>query len=158
MPVLAVFVLIPLIEIAGFVLIGPYLGVGGTLAFVVLSAVLGTSLLRSEGLATLRRLQSNIAAGATPVPAALDGACRIVAALLLVVPGFFSSAAGLLLLLPPVRRLVVRHLRAKVGPQGSVVWQFRRGGSSRVIIESADYHEIVDRPPALPPEPRDRRL
>ena len=154
MPVLTLLLLLPLIEIAGFVVIGPYLGVGGTLVFVVLSAMLGVSLLRTEGLGTLRRLQRSIAAGATPIPAALDGACRMVAALLLIVPGFVSSAAGLLLLLPPVRRLVVAHLGARVDRAGGVAWRFHRGASSTVIIES-EFHEVGPTGPALPPRDRD---
>ena len=157
MPLLSLFVLVPLIEIAGFVLIGPYLGVVGTLAFVVASTAIGLWRLRLEGLSTLRRLQRSIAAGATPVPAALDGACRIVASLLLVVPGFFSTAAGLLLFLPPVRRLVVKHLRAKVGPDGGVAWRFHRGASSTVIIET-DYQEVDPVGRALPRRERDRPL
>jgi UPF0716 protein FxsA len=152
MPVLKLLALLPLIEIAGFVLIGPYLGVGGTLAFVVLSTILGLSLLRTEGLGALQRLQRSIAAGATPIPAALDGACRIVAALLFVVPGFFSSALGLLLLLPPVRHALVRHLRAKVEPDGAVTWRFDRAASNTIIIE-ADFEEVSPPKRRLPPLP-----
>jgi UPF0716 protein FxsA len=149
MAVLKLLLILPLIEIAGFVVIGPYLGVVGTIAFVVLSTFLGLSLLRNEGVSALRRLQRSIASGATPVPAALDGACRIVAALLLVVPGFISSALGALLFVPPIRRMLVRHLRARVEPNGAVVWRFDRTGSTRIIID-ADYQEIRPAPQKLP--------
>src|SRR5271156_3569723 len=98
MPILLALLLAPFIEIAGFVWLGPYLGVAGTLAFVLVSAFIGLSLLRSQGLAALTRLQREIDTGSAPLQAALDGALRIIAALLMIVPGFFSTALGLILL------------------------------------------------------------
>src|SRR5579862_1707378 len=141
MRLLTLLILLPLIEIAGFVAIGPYLGVSGTLAFVIASALIGSWRLRREGIGMLRRLQISIAAGATPVPAALDSACRIVASLLLIVPGFISSAVGLLLFLPPVRRIVVHHLGVRIMPGGGMSWHFHRKTASTVVIET-DYREI----------------
>jgi UPF0716 protein FxsA len=155
MPIFYMLLALPLIEIAGFVLIGPYLGVSGTLAFVLASSIIGLALLRRSGLGTLRRLQRSVAAGATPVPAALDGACRIIADVLLVLPGFVSTAVGLVLLLPPVRREIVRHLGARIQPGGGVVWQFRRGASKTVIIET-EYHEVGEAASELPPYRRDQ--
>ena len=154
MPILIAFLLLPLVEIVGFVVLGPYLGVSGTLTFVLASMVLGASLLRNEGLGLLRRLQHSIASGATPVPAALDGACRIIAALLLIVPGFFSTVAGLLLLVPPLRRLVVQHLRARVRGDGGVSWRFGRAASTTLVID-ADYQEVGESRGALPPRRHD---
>src|SRR5271168_620490 len=103
MPVMILLLLWPLIEIAGFAWIGGAIGVGPTLAFVLLSGLIGLSLLRQAGLTTLMRLRASVEAGQTPMPAALDGAWRIFAGFLMVVPGFFSSALALLLLVPPVR-------------------------------------------------------
>ncbi len=91
MPTLIVLLGWPLLEIAGFVWIGPYLGVAGTVAFVVTSAIVGMALLRREGIGLLMRIRRDVAARVVPVPTAVDGACRIAAALLLVVPGFFST-------------------------------------------------------------------
>src|ERR1700733_13824399 len=104
MSILVLLLLWPLIEIAGFAWIGGMIGVGPTIGFVLVSGLLGLALLREAGLATLMRLRASLEAGKTPVPAALDGAGRILGALLLVVPGFFSSAIGTLLLIPPLRR------------------------------------------------------
>jgi UPF0716 protein FxsA len=106
MPILMILLLWPLLEIAGFAWIGGAIGVLPTLAFVILSVLAGLSVLRAAGLGTLMRLRAAARTGATPIPAALNGAWRIVAGFLLVVPGFFSSALAVLLLVPPVQRLL----------------------------------------------------
>jgi UPF0716 protein FxsA len=145
MPIIYGLLLAPFLEIAGFVWLGPYLGVAGTLAFVIASAMLGLSLLRTQGVVTLMRLKQDLETGAAPVPAALDAAARIVAALLLIVPGFFSSTLGLLLLVPPVRALVTRFLGRRV--EAGTVWAVR---TNPRIIEG-DYREVAVEPVELPP-------
>jgi UPF0716 protein FxsA len=123
MSILVLLLLWPLIEIAGFAWIGGMIGVGPTIGFVLVSGLLGLALLREAGLATLMRLRASLEAGKTPVPAALDGAGRILGGLLLVVPGFFSSAIGVLLLIPPLRRLLT----------GLIARRLQEGGSIRVV-------------------------
>lgn len=140
---------LPLIEIAGFVLIGPYLGVGGTLAEIVLTGMLGMAVIRRQGFETLIRLRTTAQSGETPLPVLVDGGARVLAGLLLAVPGFFTDAIGLLLLIPPVRRLAVA---------GALRWLARAGarvrttpsGDARTVIET-DY-EIVER--EVPPDRR----
>jgi UPF0716 protein FxsA len=119
MPVIILLLLWPLVEIVGFVWIGGAIGVGPTIVFVLLSGLLGLSLLRRAGIATLQRFRAGLETGETPVPAALDGAWRMLAGLLFVVPGFFSSGLALLLLLPPVRDLLTA-LAARLVRTGTV--------------------------------------
>ncbi len=148
MPILLALLLAPFIEIAGFVWLGPYLGVAGTLAFVLISAFIGLSLLRSQGLAALTRLQREVDSGSAPLPAALDGALRIIAALLLIVPGFFSTALGLILLVPPIRAAAVAGAERRIAAGGSV-WIVRTGGPRKPdpgVIEG-DFREVPTEPP-----------
>ena len=51
------FLIVPLIEIALFIQIGGIIGLGWTLLIVILTAILGTILVRSQGLAVLNRLR-----------------------------------------------------------------------------------------------------
>ncbi len=51
------FLLVPLIEIALFIQIGGIIGLGWTLAIVILTAILGTLLVRSQGLAVMNQLR-----------------------------------------------------------------------------------------------------
>lgn len=140
---------LPLIEIAGFVLIGPYLGVGGTLAEIILTGMLGMAVIRRQGFETLVRLRAATQAGETPLPVAVDGGARVLAGLLLTVPGFFTDAIGLLLLIPPLRRLAVAWALRWLARSGARVQTRGPGQPSRVI--ETDY-EIVER--EVPPDRR----
>ena len=140
---------LPLIEIAGFVLIGPYLGVGGTLAEIILTGMLGMAVIRRQGFETLTRLRAATQAGETPLPVAVDGGARVLAGLLLTVPGFFTDAIGLLLLVPPLRRLAVTWMLRRLARAGAQV-RTARPADGRTVIET-DY-EIVER--EVPPDRR----
>jgi UPF0716 protein FxsA len=159
MPVLSLLLLWPLIEIAGFAWIGGMIGAGPTVAFVLASGLLGLSLLREAGPATLLRLRDRIEAGETPLPAALDGAWRILAGLLLALPGFFSSAAGLLLLLPPIRHLLTAKVARRLEQGGDIrIVRFgggfgpgaARGPRESTVIEG-EYKELPPDRPELSP-------
>ena len=131
---LAAFIGVPLVEIAVFIQVGGWIGLGWTLTLVVLTAVLGTWQLRAQGLATLLRAREQIDRGALPARELFDGACLLVAGALLLTPGFVTDATGFLLFLPPVRdllrELLARYVRtsmethifvdgAEVGPEGA---------------------------------------
>ena len=59
--ILLAFIVVPLGEIAVFLQIGDVIGLWWTLAVVVATAIGGTLMLRSQGLATLHRAQAHIA-------------------------------------------------------------------------------------------------
>ena len=111
---LAAFILVPLIEIGLFIEIGGWLGLWPTLGLIVLTAIVGTALLRHQGLATLRRAQSQLDAGHLPAKELFDGVCLLVAGLLLLTPGFFTDAVGFALLLPPLRAALRVYLAKHV--------------------------------------------
>lgn len=121
---LAAFIGVPLIEIAVFIEVGGRIGLWPTLAIIILTAVVGTFLLRLQGLMTLRRAQQALDRGELPLKEVFDGACLLVAGVLLLTPGFITDAMGVLLFLPGVRallrRLLAHRLRVHVagGPAG----------------------------------------
>lgn len=98
--------LLPLVEIALFIVVGKALGVWLTLLGVVLSTVAGLLVLRWLGFAMLGDIRTQMNRRQLPGQAAADAMMMGVAAMLLIVPGYFTSAIGLLLLLPPVRGLI----------------------------------------------------
>ncbi|MBD3763976.1 MAG: FxsA family protein [Rhodobacterales bacterium] len=97
-------ILWPLVEIALFVTLGARLGLFGTLAVVLGTAVLGVALIRRQGAVTPATLRARMAAGADPGNALADGALIVLAGVLLVLPGFLTDALGGLLLIGPLRR------------------------------------------------------
>ncbi len=111
-------VAVPIIEIGLFIQVGGWLGLWPTLAIVILTAAIGTVLLRAQGLAALGELQRRLGAGEDPSATLAHGAMILVAGVLLLTPGFFTDAVGFLLLTPPVRaagiRLAVRFARARM--------------------------------------------
>ena len=108
--VLALFIAVPLLEIAVFIKVGGFLGLGWTLFLVVLTALIGTYLLRRQGIATLRRAQETMARNEMPIRELFDGACLLVGGLLLLTPGFVTDSLGALLLLPFFREFLRRML------------------------------------------------
>ena len=109
-----ILVAVPIIDIALFIEIGGALGLWPTLGIVVLTAFIGTVLLRSQGFAALAGLQNKIQAGEDPTGALAHGALILVAGIVLLTPGFFTDAVGFLLLVPPVRAAVIRFLAKRI--------------------------------------------
>lgn len=107
-------IILPLIEIAGFVLVGRQIGVLATIGLVVLSAIVGAALMRLQGLSLLTRLRRELDAGKDPGRDLAHGVMILLAGALLILPGFVTDIAGLLLFLPLVRDLAWRFLRRRV--------------------------------------------
>jgi UPF0716 protein FxsA len=96
----------PLAEIAGFVLVGRAFGLWATLGLVIGTAVLGTLLLRSQGMHILKKISTEGREGRVPGQALVDGAMIVVAGIMLLLPGFLTDIIGLALFIPYVRRLI----------------------------------------------------
>jgi len=116
--------LLPLAEIAGFVVVGQMVGVWGTLGLVLLSCLAGLILLRLQGLQMLRRLTEEGRDGRVPGDAIVQGAMIVVAAVLLLIPGFITDIIGIALFIPSIRRLL---------------WSFI--GRRFVVVNAASYTE-----------------
>jgi UPF0716 protein FxsA len=109
----AIFLLIPLIEVGLFIVVGQHIGVLDTLLLCVLSAVVGSFLLRQQGMQTLLSVTKSLDRGQLPMNELFDGVCLAIAGALMVTPGFFTDAIGFSLLIPPVRhalrKVLVKH-------------------------------------------------
>ena len=110
----AAFLAVPLIEIALFIQIGGLIGLWPTLAVVVLTAALGTALVRAQGRLAMNDLRRSFSALEDPSEPLAHGAMILVAGVLLLTPGFFTDAVGFALLAPPVRRAVLAWARKRV--------------------------------------------
>lgn len=104
----------PLLEIAGFILVGRAIGVLPTLGLVILAVIVGAVLLRQQGLSMLNRMRTNMGTGTLPGQTLFDGMVLAVAALLLIIPGFFGDIIALVLLVPPVRSWLYKSLTARM--------------------------------------------
>ena len=124
---LPIFVfLMPLAEIAGFIVVGKLIGVWATLGLVILSVVLGAMLLRIQGIGILQRISAESRNGGDPGREMVHGAMIVVPAIFLMLPGFISDIIGLLLFIPAVRDLAWTMLRKRIVVVGNSR-AFRRG-------------------------------
>jgi len=114
--------IIPFAEIYLLLLVGGIIGVLPTIFLVVLTAVLGTYLLKQQGLATFKRFQESLAQGAIPAYEMVEGPIILVGGALLLTPGFFTDALGFACLIPNVRRKIAQYVIENylVQPDGSV--------------------------------------
>ncbi len=108
-----VLVGVPIIEIGLFIQLGGFLGLWPTLGIVVLTALLGTLLLRTQGLSTLEELKRTAETGQSPAGPMANGALILVAGLLLLTPGFFTDGIGFLLMVPPFRALLIKWIATR---------------------------------------------
>ena len=108
------FIAIPLIEIGLFLQLGSLIGLWPTLFTVILTAILGTMLVRTQGLAAIRNLQSSFSRLENPSKHLADGALILISGALLLTPGFLTDTIGFAFLIPAVRLAVYRHLRHKI--------------------------------------------
>lgn len=126
--ILLAFLCIPIAEIAVFIKAGQIIGLGWTLAVVVLTAMIGTALLRRQGLKVLTQTQQKLDRGELPVGELFDGICLLIAGALLLTPGFITDCVGFALFIPPVRRLLGTF----------VLSRFLKSGSSRVWVNGEE--------------------
>jgi UPF0716 protein FxsA len=126
---LALFVIVPLVDLAILVRLGQALGFWPTIGLVVATGTVGAFLARSQGLAVLRGIRTELSVGQVPSTRLLDGVMVLVGGALLLTPGLLTDLAGFLLLLPfsraPLRAVLRRRAEAMVR-SGTTTFLVRR--------------------------------
>ena len=137
------FVVVPIIEITLFLKVGSLIGIPATIGLVLLTAIAGTLLVRSQGLEVLSKIRTSVERGEAPVEALVQGACVLAAGLLLLTPGFATDSLGFALLVPPIRTFIVQKAWKVIEPHivtatvRQTTWRQETRGSSRsaTVIE-----------------------
>jgi UPF0716 protein FxsA len=111
---LILFIGVPIIEIGLFIQVGDMLGLWPTIGLVLLTAFVGASLVRSQGLQTLMSVQNRLRHGELPAQQILEGVMLAVSGVLLLTPGFMTDAMGMVVLLPGPRAILAKYLMTKV--------------------------------------------
>jgi UPF0716 protein FxsA len=158
---------LPLVEIAILIKVGGWLGFWPVLLIVILTAVLGSAVVRQRGLSVFSRIFAEIEAGRSGLEPMFDSLLAVTAGIFLILPGLSTDCLGLLLLMPPVRKLVARlvlpHVAAS-SADGTRIFEgrFKRrspdgsaapeANSGPIVIEG-DY-ERLDEPSVDPHSPR----
>ncbi|MEM7567492.1 MAG: FxsA family protein [Pseudomonadota bacterium] len=145
--ILPAILLLPLVEIAGFVWIGGWLGIWGTLLWTLMAALIGLRLLSRESVGALRKAEEALRGGRSPAVNAADAALAALAGFMLLIPGFFTDAVGLALALRPVRLWIAARAAGRFG-----LARAKRSRPGTVELEMGEYRDVsrdpVRRPPA----------
>jgi UPF0716 protein FxsA len=104
----ALFILVPIAELAVIIQVGQAIGVWWTILLLIADSILGSLLMRSQGRAAWRRFNAAVREGRVPAREVADGVMVIFGGALLLTPGFITDVVGLLFLLPPTRALIRR--------------------------------------------------
>ena len=148
---LLAFIAVPLIEIALFIQVGGAIGLWSTLGIVVLTALLGTYLVRQQGTMAISQLRSQISNVEDPTETLVHGAMILFSGALLLTPGFFTDAFGFALLVPAFRSAMFNAIRKR-----AVVHSFAQdphrqhpGHGSRPAdsgVIDGDYEDVTPEP------------
>ena len=135
---IAIFVLIPIIEISLFIEIGSIIGSLYTIMLIFLTAIVGVFFVRQQGINTFQKLATQLQNLEAPVQTMFEGLVILISGILLITPGFFTDALGFLGLIPISRiifiKLVASYMLSRYGNQNN---------QNDSTIEG-DYFEIDD--------------
>ncbi len=120
---IALFILIPIIEISLFIEIGSIIGSFYTIILIFVTAVVGIFFVRQQGMSTFQKLAYQLQSLETPVQTMFEGLVILISGILLITPGFFTDALGFLGLIPFSRiifiKLVASYILSRYGNQNN---------------------------------------
>jgi UPF0716 protein FxsA len=126
LPLLLIFIVVPIAELYVIIKIGGAIGILPTLALLVADALLGSFLLRQQGRGAWMRFNRALAENRLPHKEVFDGVLIVFGGALLLTPGFITDIFGLVLLIPPTRALVrafaARMVRGRMAAGGRVAY------------------------------------
>jgi len=111
---LIAFIAVPMIEIYLFITVGGAIGTWPTLGIVLITAIIGSTLVRSQGAREMQKLRGSFSELQDPTEPLANGAMILFSGALLLTPGFFTDAVGFALLIPPVRAAVFQYLKSRM--------------------------------------------
>ncbi|WP_127520654.1 FxsA family protein [Mesorhizobium sp. Z1-4] len=132
---------IPIAEIAVFVVVGGQIGVLATILLIIATAVTGSILLRIQGFGVMSRIRQTMDAGQLPGRDLVHGFMIMAAGLLLLTPGFITDSIGFLLFVPAFRDLAWSLVRDRVAAAEGTSFQWRTSRGGRTIDLDADEFE-----------------
>ena len=138
----ALFIIIPIIEIALLIQVSEVIGGFSTIALVIITAILGAKMVKQQGMSALQKAQTQMAEGQMPAKELFTGICVIIAGVLLLTPGIMTDVFGLLLLTPVIRNKLAAGLASQATVRMSAGMQ--QGGSpfTQHSQTEADPHQV----------------
>ena len=134
------FLVVPIVEIYLLIQVGQVIGPWWTVLVLVADSLLGSWLLKREGVRAWRALQLALTEGRMPTRELADAALIVFGGTLLITPGFVTDVVGLFAILPLTRPFARRLLTAFVSRRVVVVRNTRRPEPPDDVVRG----EVVD--------------
>lgn len=141
-----IFASVSLLEIYVLVKVGSFLGAWPTVMLVIITALVGSALVRSQGLQLLQQLQQRLALGEMPGQQLIEGVMLLVTGVLLVTPGFVTDFCGLLLLQPKIRGYIAKTLLTyvKSNPNISMSGHYSQSQSRSTHTQQKQDDDVIE--------------
>ena len=131
-------------ELAVFIAIGSEIGALLTIIGIAVTAVVGLSLLRSQGRAVMASLQQKVARGEAPVASMADGAAIAAGAVLMLIPGYITDAMGLVLFIPGIRTIIGASLISRMMRRDSGGFSFNANSFGAGSFNAGPFSNAAD--------------
>jgi len=144
---LILFIALPLVETWLLIKIGGIIGAVWTILAVITTAVIGSQLVRRQGLQTFAQIQACQARGEMPAVPILEGAALLLAGAFLVTPGFITDTLGFLLLVPALRQHAAKQILARVvtiTPAGTPGDAYQQANRDSANLQSGNSSNIIE--------------
>ena len=118
------------IEVLAFIFVSNVIGGLLTLLGVFLTAIVGITFLKKQGLSLLNRVRSDLAKGHAPVESIADSISLVIGGGLMLIPGYVTDSVGLVLFIPEFRTIAGMYLLKWVAKKPSFTGFMNFGGSA----------------------------
>lgn len=138
----AVFVVVPIIEIYVIIQVGQLIGAVPTILLLVVESLIGAWIVRREGGRAWEALRDTVRDGAVPGKELIDAALVLVGGTLLLTPGFVTDVFGFFFVLPFTRPLARRAVQVEVNRRAarmSGAYAPRRSGAHQIYRDDDPY-------------------
>ena len=102
------FIVLPILEMYVLIKVGGNLGALNTVLLVLLTALIGVTLLRVQGFRTLMNAKNKLGMAQLPAEEIITGIFLAIGGALLLTPGFITDIFGFLCLVPLTRRILLK--------------------------------------------------
>jgi UPF0716 protein FxsA len=142
------FIIIPIIEIALLIQVSNVIGGFSTIALVVITAILGAKMVKTQGMGALQNVQTQMAQGQMPAKELFTGICVVIAGVLLLTPGIMTDVLGFLLLTPAIRNKLAAGLASQATVRMSARMQQGQSPFAQQSVSTPDQQQM-DQPTTI---------
>lgn len=146
---LLLFIIVPIVEMMILIEVGSLIGAFYTILLVLLTAMIGVSLLKKQGLSTLLRANEKMSTGQMPVSEIGEGMMLAMAGALLLTPGFVTDTLGFIFLTPGLRQQIAVHLVKRFVTNAQSTshyshYEFRSGQGTTDYSSRSEGNDVID--------------